>query len=357
MRKVAKACWLIVLCFSCLIITAGIKRRQLTHTPYSLNLPAHFPAMPASQGITVEGANLGRYLFYDTILSRNHRVSCGSCHHQKAAFSDAPNRFSKAGNGAFQKRNTPALFNLAWHTSLFWDGKAASVEQQVFHPVRDHGEMDLDWTEAVKRINSSRFYRSKFSGVFGNQKIDSNLIANAIAQFERTIVSCRSKYDRVIEAADTFSADEANGFLLVNDMTRGDCLHCHTTDSDPFGSTFTFSNNGLDPAITAADYPDKGRGQITGLTSDYGKFKIPSLRNVAITPPYMHDGRFATLEDVLDFYSERVALCFNIDAKMEFAAQHGAHLSALEKKQIISFLYTLTDSSLITDKRYSNPFK
>lgn len=327
-------------------------------TRYPFYLPYYFPAMPVSKSrpLTAEGVQLGRYLFYDPILSRDSTISCSSCHRQEAAFSDAPNKFSKGRNGILQKRNTPPLFNLAWAPFLFWDGKASGIENQISHPLRQQDEMNMEWDIAVMRLERNNFYKNKFTEVYGNRPIDSDLIANAIGQFERTIISYRSKYDRVLQGTDVFTEDEKQGFDLVNDMTKGDCLQCHTTNSDPFGTTFKLSNNGLDTVLIAENYKDKGRGGVTGLISDYGKFKIPSLRNVAITAPYMHDGRFNTLEEVLDFYSEGVNNCANIDSKMELAYKHGAHLSSKEKRQIIVFLHTLTDSALISDKNFSNPF-
>ncbi|MDR3679975.1 MAG: cytochrome c peroxidase [Flavipsychrobacter sp.] len=310
-----------------------------------------------SNVVTVEGAELGRYLFYDPILSRKRTLSCGSCHKQKAAFSDGPNTFSKGGTGELMTRNTMPLFNLAWHKNFFWDGKAETIERQIYHPVRTHNEMDMNWPEVSIRLNNSTFYRAKFKAVFGAEYIDSTLVAKAIGQFERTLISYRSKYDMVLIGKSAFTAEEYEGFNLVNDMTRGDCLHCHTTDSDPLGSTFNFSNNGLDPIADANNYKDKGRGGITGYIDDFGKFKIPSLRNVMLTAPYMHDGRFKTIEDVLNFYSAGVNVCANIDSKMEFAHRKGAHFSVDEQRKIISFLKTLTDSAFICDPAFSDPFK
>ena len=330
------------------------------HSPAPYDFPElkYFPEMPApaSNPVTVEGAELGRFLFYDPILSFDRTLSCASCHKQEAAFSDAPNAFSKGNGGSMMKRNTMPLFNLAWYPAMFWDGKAVSIEEQVFHPVRSHDEMNLQWTVATKRISASRFYRAKFRSAFGEQEIDSILIAKAIAQFERTLISWRSKYDRVLQGKAVFTKDEYDGFILMNDMTKGDCLHCHTTDADPLGTTLTYSNNGLDMITDPLSYKDKGRGNITGKVSDHGKFKIPSLRNIALTAPYMHDGRFRTLEDVLDFYSEGVNVCANIDSKMGLAHRKGVRLASDEKRKIIRFLHTLTDSAFITDPAFSDPF-
>ncbi len=313
--------------------------------------------LPASNPVTVEGAALGRYLFYDPILSGDSSLACAGCHRQKAAFSDGVEVFSKGVGGARMSRNTLPLFNLAWHPTLFWDGRSVSIEDQVFVPVRAHNEMDLQWPVAVQRIRRSAFYRARFAHVFGNQPIDSLLIARAIAQFERTILSHRSRYDRVLAGKAYFTKDEKDGFELVNDMTRGDCLHCHTTDANAVGSNFLFSNNGLDTASRPESYKDAGRGAITGKPADYGKFKVPTLRNIALTAPYMHDGRFKTLEQVIDFYSEGVQQGVNLDSKMTHASRGGAHFTPAEKRKILAFLRTMTDSALIKDKAFSNPFR
>lgn len=325
--------------------------------PYPFDGLKLFPKMPTSDNLpTIEGVELGRFLFYDTILSSNNTFSCASCHKQAAAFSDAPKRFSKGINGDAMQRNTMPLFNLAWYPSFFWDGKASSIEEQVFHPVRAHNEMNLDWKTAVYRIKQSTFYQQKFQAAFGNTAIDSILISKAIAQFERTLISNNSKYDQVIKGEKHFTPNEYEGFVLINDQTKGDCLHCHTTDADALGTTAKFSNNGLERAAKPNDYLDKGRGAITKQEKDIGQFKIPSLRNIAVTSPYMHDGRFETLEEVLDFYSEGVNNSYNIDSKMEFAHQGGVRLTTEEKKNIVAFLKTLTDSTFLTSPKYGNPF-
>lgn len=328
-------------------------------TPYVFpDLPT-FPKMPVSvqNPVTNEGVQLGRYLFYDPILSKDSNMSCSSCHQQKYAFSDAPKAFSIGSLQTPLKRNTLPLFNLAWYPSFFWDGRAATLEQQVLFPVKTHEEMDLDWITAAKRINQSTFYGSQFRNLFGKSLVDSIQISYAIAQFLRTLISYQSKYDRVYIRQATFTDQEYNGFELMNDMTRGDCLLCHTTDGDALGTTAKFSNNGLDNILNANDYSDIGFGKTTKKLSDNGKFKIPSLRNIALTAPYMHDGRFKTLEEVLDFYSEGVHFCANIDSKMEFARMGGPKLTATEKKNIIAFLNTFTDSVFISNPAFSNPFK
>jgi cytochrome c peroxidase len=345
--------YLLALCFTLL----GCEKTPLV-TPYTFTGLELFPEMPkTSNPPTREGVKLGRFLFYDSILSLDYSMSCGSCHKQKYAFSDAPNRFSKGFQGKVLNRNTMPLFNLAWYPNFFWDGRAGSIEEQVFHPVRAHDEMNLDWETATQRIQESKFYKSQFKKVFGDVSIDSNLIAKAIGQFERILISNNSKYDQVLRGEVYFTQDEYEGFILINDQNKGDCLHCHTTDANILGTSTKFSNNGLDNTKNPDDYLDLGRAGITKKKEDFGWFKTPSLRNIAVTGPYMHDGRFKTLKEVLDFYSEGVQQSYNIDSKMQFAHQGGVKLSKEEKRKIIAYLHTLTDSVFLSNPEFSNPFE
>ena len=306
--------------------------------------------------VTVEGALLGRYLFYDSTLSADKKMSCSSCHKQAYAFSDSPNQFSKGRNGELMRRNTMSLFNLAWYPSFFWDGSAPSLEAQVSHPLTAHNEMNMQWKNASKVLSQNKMYLRLFINAFGSDTIDSLHISYALAQFLRTLISNQSKYDRVIGGKGHFTEEEAQGFVLMNDQTKGDCLHCHTNDADALGTNLKFSNNGLDSITNPNDYIDKGRGTVTGNNSDNGKFIVPTLRNIALTGPYMHDGRFKTLKEVLDFYNTGVKLCANLDSKMEFAHQGGVKLSDEEKKDIIAFLETMTDSDFISNPEFKNPF-
>lgn len=332
---------------------------KFTTTPYKFPELKFFPKMPVSDNnpVTVEGAELGRHLFYDPILSSDNTMSCSSCHNQTSAFSDSPNAFSNGRNGTKMKRNTLPLFNLAWYPAFFWDGRAKSIEEQVFHPVREYNEMNLDWKIAANRLKKNKFYKTKFKQVFGDTKIDSVQISYAIAQFLRTLISYQSKYDQVIKGKVLFTKDEYEGFNLANDQTKGDCIHCHITDGDALGTTLVFSNNGLEPITNSNNYKDKGRGAVTGKIIDNGKFKVPSLRNLAFTAPYMHDGRFNTLEEVINFYSEGLQKSANIDSKMEFVHQGGAKLTSEDKRKIIAFLLTLSDSAFISNPEFSNPFQ
>jgi cytochrome c peroxidase len=346
--------------FILVVITALVG--SLSHkepTPYSFPKLPFFPKMPRAidNPVSIEGAKLGRFLFYDPILSQDSSLSCASCHQQQVAFSDAPSTFSKGDEGRVGKRNTPPLFNLAWYPSMFWDGRAVSIETQVFHPVRAHEEMNLSWKIATKRISSSNFYLPLFQAAFGDTVcIDSVYIAKAIAQFERTLISNNSKYDQVLQSKVAFTEDELAGYILVNETNKGECLACHSTDADALGTLRRFSNNGLDAIFEASEYIDKGLGAMTGNPKDNGRFKIPSLRNVGLTAPYMHDGRFETLEEVVAFYNDSVHYSANIDHKMGSAQRGGMHLTPLEQQQIVAFLHTLSDSSFIQNPAFSNPF-
>ncbi len=343
--------FVLIICFFCLAFNVYLKE-------YKYNLSIFFPPMPVNKEnvVTQEGALLGRYLFYDTILSKNYTMSCASCHKQQVAFSDAPQKYSNGFNNEKMKRNTLPLFNLAWYNKLFWDGRVNSIEEQIFEPVSAHNELNITWHEVENRLNNNSFYKKMFKQVFQIKYIDSILTSKAIAQFLRTLISNTSKFDRVLENKDTLSKEELHGFIIMNEQDKGDCLQCHTTDANALATSLEFSNNGLDEVKTTSDFKDKGLGDISKNENDNGKFKIPSLRNIALTPPYMHDGRFNTLEEVLAFYSTGLKKSPTIDSKMEFVHQKGNHLSNEDQKAIIAFLHTLTDSVFISKKEFSNPF-
>ncbi|MGB1314537.1 MAG: cytochrome-c peroxidase [Chitinophagales bacterium] len=324
-------------------------------TPYLFDDLFRFPKKISNDlnPVSKEGALLGRYLFYDSILSKDYSISCASCHKQKFAFADNK-KFSIGINGTEMNRNTLPLFNLEWYSSFFWDGRSASIENQALTPVTAHNEMNLNWLEAEKRINSNSFYKEKFKQVFGDVTIDSILITKAIGQFERTLVSNNSKYDKVIKRERAFSNEELNGFVLVNDQSMADCLQCHITDAHALGTNAKFANNGLDNELNLKDL---GLYETTQNLKNKGKFKIPSLRNIALTAPYMHDGRFKSLEEVIDFYSEGVQSSKHTDSKMQYAHKGGVRLTDKEKADILAFLHTLTDSIFISNKEFSNPFR
>ncbi len=316
--------------------------------------PYFFPNIPEKNQKEYDPvlAIAGRYLFYDPILSRDSTRSCSSCHQQEYAFADN-SKFSEGIEKKAVPRNSLALFNLQWYEAFFWDGRATSLEAQINHPITDQNELNSSWELILSRLNNSPLYKKLFED-YGSQ-IDSQMVVNAIGQFERRLISANSKYDQVLNGKTYYNEDEYAGFLLVNDQTKGNCLHCHTSDANALGTIGTFSNNGLDAAKSSADFADKGVGGVSKKELDMGKFKIPSFRNLVFTAPYMHDGRFKTLEEVVDFYADEVQNNYSIDPKME-AHLGKKDLSRKEREQIVAFLKTMSDSSFVADTSLSNPF-
>lgn len=322
-------------------------------TPYYLKIPPNFPDyfLDEDKRLTEEGIALGRMLFYDPILSRNKNVSCASCHKQENAFSD-PRPKSVGTHGDETKFHSMPLANIAWMDQFFWDGRAPTREAQALQPVVNPVEMDMTWPEAVERLQNHPEYPHLFKAAFGTDRIDSNLVTQALVQFEMTIVSADSKFDRYLRGETTLTPTEDSGYTAFLDLGGGDCIHCHHPTNPHFADN-TFHNNGLD----SQDKVLSGLMAVTGNAEDEGKFKTPSLRNLAFTAPYMHDGRFETLEEVLDFYSTGVNHYPTVDPKMEFSHVGGVHLSPDQKRQIIAFLLTLTDSSVVKNPAYADPFK
>ena len=333
-----------------------------TPTPYALEIPLGFPPMPipSDNPLTVEGVKLGRHLFFEPRLSGNNTMSCAACHSAAAAFSD-PARVSVGIDGVAGTRNAMALINLGWESRFFWDGRAMSLEQQVLFPVQDPIEMHESWTDAVAKLQADQAYVRLFSDAFGTTTIDSVKAARAMAQFLRTMISGNSKFDRFMLGDEILTEQEQLGFQLTlleggippaSPFGQGgaDCFHCHPHG----GGWFTdgmLRNNGLD---AQANWTDLGLGGITGLPQDFAKFKTPTLRNVALSAPYMHDGRFQTLEEVIEHYNGGGHASPTIDPNMKFT-QGGLQLTAEKKQQLIAFLHTLTDEEFVTDERFTDP--
>lgn len=322
-------------------------------TPYYLPIPNGFPDYDISEDnlLTEEGILLGRYLFYDPILSKNKNISCASCHKQENAFSD-PSMKSIGTHGGSTDFHSMPLFNIAWMDQFFWDGRAPTREEQALQPVKNPVEMDLSWEEATKRLKEHPLYPTLFRNAFGDVEIDSTLVAKALVQFELTIVSSDTKFDRYQRGEVKFTSAEQYGYEVFLDLGQGDCIHCHLPENVNLADN-SFHNNGLDSEVDVLP----GLSAVTGKPLDFGKFKTPSLRNLAFTAPYMHDGRFQTLEEVLDFYSTGVHDYALVDPKMEFKSSGGVNLSVEQKTAVIKFLGTLTDSALISNPAYSDPFK
>ncbi|MBC6988618.1 cytochrome-c peroxidase [Hymenobacter sp. BT491] len=332
-------------------------------TPYSLVLPAKFPpaAIPADNALTEEGVALGRMLFYEPRLSRDNTMSCGSCHQQSKAFTDG--RAHALGvDGTPHPRGAMSLTNVLWEPQLNWDGAATSLETQARIPIENPVELHQSLADGVRKLQATTLYPPLFKKAFGTQEISEQNVLKALAQFERTLISADSRFDRYNNGERTaLSREEVQGLVLFtthpdpNQNLRGaNCFHCHGA---PLFTARDFFNNGLD-----LSFADQGRGAVTGQSFDKGKFRAPSLRNIALTAPYMHDGRFQTLAEVLDHYSEHVERASpNIDPNMldgtnvPFGTQ--LNLTVTEKAQVVAFLRALTDSTFIQDKRFSDPFK
>ncbi|WP_408036814.1 cytochrome-c peroxidase [Tenacibaculum aestuarii] len=323
------------------------------YTPVQVNLkiPEIFqqkliaPIVPTNNPLTEEGIALGKKLFFDPILSKDNTQSCASCHDPKNAFTD-DTRFSEGVDGKLGTRNSMPLFNLAWNFDerFMWDGKELSIERQAFSPVRNPIEMHSDWKNVAKKLQEHTEYPTLFQQAFGISKIDSTLVTKAIAQFERTLISGNSKFDQYLLGKAELTSEELNGFNVFMDETRGDCFHCHGSDNNPLWTDNQFHNNGLDETFT-----DLGLGTFTGDPNDNGKFKSPSLRNLAFTAPYMHDGRFTTLEEVINHYSEGLKQSSTIDPLMKKVNQEGVQLSNKDKADLKAFLLSLSDNDFINN--------
>jgi cytochrome c peroxidase len=335
---------------------------------YSPPLPAHLRSLsgidsaPAANPVTNAGATLGRVLFHDRNLSRNGLVSCASCHTQVVGFDD-PTRFSIGFEGRITARASMPLVNVRFNPGgrQFRDARSDSLESQVLQPFTDPIEMGLAQGELVTRLSQHRYYQPLFRAAFGDDAVSEEKIARALAQYVRSIVSYRSRYDRersLVAAADLpfpgFTQMENRGKALVRTPSEeggAGCASCHETEAQVMLHP---RNNGLD----AATGGDDGVGAITGRKQDLGLFRAPSLRNAAVTAPYMHDGRLASLEAVVEHYSAGVAAHPNLSP--ELRKQDGTpaklQLSKEDREALIDFLRTLTDEELLADPRFSDPF-
>lgn len=317
------------------------------------NLPSHFSSgavaatnnTPANNRITNAGATLGRVLFYDKRLSHNNSTSCSSCHQQQFDFSD-PARFSTGFNGELTGRHSMGLSNNAYYDRgrFFWDERAATLEAQALAPIENAVEMGSTLSQVRAELAATDFYPALFQAAFGTPEITNDRIAKAIAQFERSMVSYQSKYDTAFSGsgqpnfAAVFTAQEQQGRNIFNN----NCAQCHQTDAQTMGAPH---NIGLDAVTT-----DEGAGD--------GEFKSPSLRNVAVRGGYMHDGRFTTLQQVVDFYSTGIQNNPDLDGRLTgfFGQPIRFNFTNTQKAALIAFLNTLTDNTFLTSSLFSDPF-
>ncbi len=326
---------------------------------YSINQLESFPVLqqPADNPLTVEGIFLGRKLFFDSILSADSTQSCASCHMPGGSFTDNLST-SKGIDDIAGRRSSMSLLNVGFYTEgLFWDGRSPTLELQALQPVEDPIELHDTWPNVVNKLIRHEDYPLDFRRAFGitqKNEITKELVARALAQFERSIVSSgNSKYDRVVRKEAFFTDGEQNGFLMFFDAAVGilpdaECGHCHNA---PLFTTNEYINNGLDGVSSVNDFIDKGRGVVTGVPFDQGKFRVPTLRNISFSAPYMHDGRFATLEEVVDHYVSGGNYADNRNPLIIPLS-----LNADQKMDLIAFLRTLDDPDMINDPAYQSPF-
>lgn len=297
--------------------------------------------------LSKEGFRLGRELFFDPILSSDNKVSCGSCHQPFAAFAQLGHAISHGVADRIGTRNSPPLFNLSWHLSFFWDGGIQHMEDQPEGPITNPLEMDETLENIVRKLRESGHYRNLFREAFGTEEITDRKIFKAMAQFMGMMVSAGSKYDRYISnpGGGIFTEQELNGLQIFRDK----CAGCH---KEPLFSDFSLRNNGLSLLPNSHGAVDLGAGTIHPEdSSSFYKFKVPSLRNLRYTAPYMHDGRFITIDEVLDHYSSGIQQTLNLDVLLT----GGLSLSAGERQDLKIFLNTLDDENFVTDVRFKEP--
>lgn len=311
---------------------------------------------PNNNQITDNGATLGRVLFYDNNLSRNNTISCASCHIQEHGFAD-PTALSTGFDGELTSRNSMGLANARFYENgrFFWDERAESLEEQTLVPIQDLVEMGMTLPELEDKLSELDYYSTLFTNAFGDESVTSDRIALALSQFIRSMVSYESKFDEGLAQVNdiddnfpNFTTSENRGKqLFMSNQTR--CFDCHATNVFVGDDA---RNNGLDATIT-----DAGVGGITGNNNELGEFKVPSLRNIALTGPYMHDGRFETLEEVIEHYNSGVQNNPNLDNRLTQGNNvRRLNLSDDDKQALVDFLNTLTDDEFVNDEKYANPF-
>ena len=348
-----------LLIYFTLILSCSSERLEsetsYTPIPVNLNIPDVFqdrilpPVIPSNNPLTEEGIELGKKLFFDKKLSVNGSQSCADCHKPSNSFTDA-RQYSIGVDNIQGTRNSMPLFNLAWNYDdrFFWDGRELSLERQVFDPITNPVEMHNTIANLVQEIQIDSEYPEMFLKAFGTEIIDSVQIGKAIAQYERTIISANSKFDKYLLGQTTLTIQEEEGFNIFMDEERGDCFHCHGNENNPLWTDNKFHNNGLDN-----NFSDLGLGAVTGNPNDNGKFKTPSLRNLEFTAPYMHDGRFSTIDEVINHYSEGLQDSQTVDPLMKMVSQGGVQLSFEEKANLKAFLLTLSDYDFISNPDFN----
>ena len=333
MRKVELCCLIL---FLTLLSASGID--SLWTTPENWPEPVYNFKKNPLDSATIQ---LGRSLFYDPVLSSDSTISCASCHSPYNAFTHVDHALSHGIKDRIGNRNSPVLINLAWNRSFMWDGAVNHLDVQALAPIENHLEMDEKLAHVLAKIGRMKKYLVLFKNAYGSEKITGERFLKAISQFMLTLVSSNSKYDKVRRGEITFTEAEQKGY----DLFKNNCASCHT---EPLFTNQSFENNGLEPDTSLRD---AGRMKITGKASDSLKFKVPTLRNIDRSAPYMHDGRYRNLQMVLFHYSD------NIHRSTTLASQlnNGIKLSEEDKRNLIAFLKTLTDNDFLNNKQFQYP--
>ncbi|HTB06756.1 MAG TPA: cytochrome c peroxidase [Bacteroidia bacterium] len=343
-RKYFHITLLIALVIVSLAFIGDNKYFTITKDDVKLEFPKDFPKPIYTfkdNTPTPEGFTLGRKLFFDPILSKDSSISCGFCHQRIAAFAHIDHPISHGINGLLGKRNVPPLQNLIWEKEYMWDGGVNNLEVQPISPITNPVEMNEDMEQVIKKLQRNKEYSTMFKLAFGDSMITSQKLLRALAQFTGLMVSSNSRYDKYVRHEDTLSRTELNGLKLFRD----NCAQCH---KEPLFTDNTYRNVGF---AYDTSFKDSGRIRITGDKKDFMKFRVPSLRNIEMTYPYMHDGRFHTLKQVLDHYT-------NIDASakgLDPILVKGINLTEGQKTDIIAFLKALTDKTFLYDRRFVDP--
>lgn len=337
----------VVLLAFTLLVTACKKDENQSLDDIKVFLPSNFPAPKYNldqNPVTKEGFVLGRMLFYDPILSRDSTIACADCHISFSAFSHPDHVTSHGIEGKLGKRNAPAVQNLIWMPAYFWDGGVPEMDFIAVNPIENPVEMDESPANVIKKLSRHPKYPALFKAAFPNRDtIDGIQMLQAFSQFMAMLVSANSRYDKYVrnEAGGTLTEQELSGLTTF----KNKCAQCHSTD---LFSDFTYRNNGILAEFTV----DKGRFEISTLPEDIGKFKVPSLRNVEKTSPYMHNGKYSTLEKVMQHYNSGVKDSPTLDSLLKQNGQLGIPLTDQEQQNLIAFLKTLTDDTFIRDERF-----
>lgn len=324
-------------------ILIGLGFSIVVNTPLPIEVPKRWPQPKYDfkrNPITEEGFQLGRTLFYDPIISRDSTISCASCHLQQTGFTHVDHQVSHGIEGRLGTRNSMALINLAWNKSFMWDGGVNNLEVQPINPITNPLEMDESLVHVIDKLQRSEKYKLLFTKAFGDSKITSQRLLKALAQYTVMLISANSKYDKVMRKEASFAQNEQHGYALF----KTNCASCH---KEPLFSDDKFEKNGLplDESLK-----DSGRIKITNRPEDYLRFRTPTLRNIQFTFPYMHDGRFKTLNEVIKHYNS-----LGHDKSLPKELANPMKLSDNDRVDLLAFLLTLTDKEFLFDKRFGFP--